>query len=133
MNKTQDMNKYIKDYRINNLEKVREIARKSYRKNPQGQITRSRERYVAQRILAIQFYSKGSMSCNCCGEKHYQFLAIDHVDDRYGTGKSHRKRNGASLCNWLIKNGFPEGFRVLCHNCNLGRSLNGGICPHKLK
>lgn len=32
---------------------------------------------------------------------------------------------------WLKDQGFPEGFRVLCHNCNQGRESNGGICPHR--
>jgi hypothetical protein len=31
----------------------------------------------------------------------------------------------------LRKNGFPEGFQVLCANCNIGRHINGGICPHE--
>jgi hypothetical protein len=27
-------------------------------------------------------------------------------------------------------NGFPAGFQVLCFNCNQGRRLNHGVCPH---
>ncbi len=25
----------------------------------------------------------------------------------------------------------PEGFQVLCWNCNLGKYYNGGVCPHR--
>jgi hypothetical protein len=30
------------------------------------------------------------------------------------------------------KHGYPEGFQVLCMNCNWGRYRNGGVCPHEL-
>ena len=26
---------------------------------------------------------------------------------------------------------FRRRFQILCYNCNLGRSRNGGVCPHK--
>ena len=32
---------------------------------------------------------------------------------------------------WLKRNNFPPGYQVLCWNCNCGRSINNGICPHK--
>ncbi len=39
-------------------------------------------------------------------------------------------QNGHPMCNGA--HDFPKGmFQVLCRNCNEGRALNGGICPHK--
>lgn len=70
--------------------------------------------------------------CACCGETILFFLTIDHIN---GGGVKHRKEvvggGGLALYHWLKKNGYPEGFQVLCFNCNSGRSANGGICPHK--
>lgn len=69
--------------------------------------------------------------CVCCGEIELYFLAIDHVE---GNGNTHRKeinKYGSGFFEWLIKNNFPEGFQVLCHNCNMGKHLNGGVCPHQ--
>lgn len=69
--------------------------------------------------------------CSCCGETEPCFLAIDHIG---GDGNSNRKKIGkwgSGFFKWLIKNNFPEGFQILCHNCNMGKHLNGGICPHK--
>ena len=37
----------------------------------------------------------------------------------------------SSIYSWLIRNNYPEGFQVLCYNCNLGKAHNNGICPHK--
>ena len=68
--------------------------------------------------------------CACCGEDEQCFLAIDHTD---GEGNTHRKeinKYGSTFFKWLIDKDFPEGFQVLCHNCNMGKHLNGGKCPH---
>lgn len=69
--------------------------------------------------------------CRCCKETQLLFLTIDHIN---GGGLAHKRelRNkGMHLYGWLVKNNYPFGFQVLCFNCNCGRSLNGGICPHK--
>lgn len=69
--------------------------------------------------------------CTCCGESELAFLSIDHIN---GDGGWHRKNKtqGNNLYTWLIKNNFPEGFQVLCYNCNWAKSRAGG-CPHKNK
>lgn len=69
--------------------------------------------------------------CNCCGEEERMFLTIDHIAS---DGAEHRRNNniksGSGTYRWLKKNGFPRGFQVLCYNCNSGRHINGGVCPH---
>lgn len=54
---------------------------------------------------------------------------MDHID---GAGREHRREIGQganALYRWLAKNGYPDGFRVLCHNCNSARGFYG-YCPH---
>lgn len=69
--------------------------------------------------------------CQCCGEWRLSFLNIDH---EFNDGAVYRKQNlsGRHLYVWLEKNNYPLnlGFRVLCWNCNCGRMVNKGICPH---
>lgn len=88
-----------------------------------------------RKIRIIQHYGG---KCACCGEAELFFLAIDHIN---GGGNQHRRQIGNNKNNrcgssstqfykWVEKNNFPEGFQVLCHNCNMGKHLNGGICPH---
>lgn len=80
-----------------------------------------------RRLLCLQFYSGAIPSCACCGETIYQFLAIDHMN---GGGNKHRKSlKSMDIYRWLVKNNFPLGFQVLCHNCNLAKGYYG-ICPH---
>ncbi len=77
------------------------------------------------------FAAYGGSKCVCCMESEICFLAIDHIN---GGGHEHRKVNKiGSLYQWLHRNKYPDGYRVLCHNCNHGRYINGGICPHVSK
>jgi hypothetical protein len=39
---------------------------------------------------------------------------------------------GGQFYQWLIRNAYPPGFQVLCWNCNAGRHINGGTCPHQV-
>jgi hypothetical protein len=66
--------------------------------------------------------------CACCGEAEYEFLAVDHID---GGGEKHRAEvgQGSRMIDWILKSGFPKGFRVLCHNCNQAIGYYGE-CPH---
>lgn len=66
--------------------------------------------------------------CSCCGEADKRFLTLDHINSG---GSQHRKEGARIIVYWLIKNDFPDGLQVLCWNCNSGRAMNGGICPHK--
>lgn len=65
--------------------------------------------------------------CECCGESTREFLTIDHINNN---GKAHRRKIGSHLAAWIIKNNFPADLRVLCSNCNCGRS-KFGVCPHQ--
>jgi len=90
----------------------------------------NRLRHFERKKLLIAHYSGGTNRCACCGESNIKFLTIDHIT---GGGNKHRKSIGfwgnKFYC-WLIKEGFPSGYQVLCFNCNMGRSA-WGICPHQ--
>lgn len=63
--------------------------------------------------------------CACCGQSIKEFLSIDHIN---GGGNAHRreiKASGINLYRWLRKNNYPEGFRVLCMNCNWAIGIYG--------
>lgn len=69
--------------------------------------------------------------CACCQEKQLEFLTIDHID---GNGRQHRREigvsGGSAFYRWLKKNNYPDGFRVLCYNCNCAIG-HWGYCPHE--
>ncbi len=92
---------------------------------------RERERL---RTLVLGRYSDRGYRCVCCGESEQDFLTIDHMR---GNAKNTQKtlgtpRAGYPLYRWLVRNGFPEGFQVLCMNCNVSKGKHGK-CAHKAK
>lgn len=65
------------------------------------------------RLICIEHYSKGKNNCFCCGESFVEFLAIDHIS---GGGYKHRifvQTHYRNIYWFLIRNKFPEGYRVL--------------------
>lgn len=80
------------------------------------------------RLAALQAYGGPEPACNCCGETIPQFLALDHING--GGHKQRKELGGGGYWTWLRRNGYPPGFQILCHNCNFGRQINGGVCPH---
>jgi hypothetical protein len=67
--------------------------------------------------------------CDCCGEANPLFLTVDHINN---DGAEHRRRlkNSSRVKAEIVRLNFPPEYRLLCYNCNSGRELNGGICPH---
>lgn len=96
-----------------------------------GPLSRQQQYKWNKKMAVLRHYGGDPPKCACCNESHVEFLAIDHVD---GGGNEHRRRigsnGGASFYAWLIRRGLPDGFRVLCHNCNMAWGLLG-YCPHK--
>ena len=73
-------------------------------------------------------------SSNCKRE----LLSIDHIAGRKQMDSELKlvklgyssSMVGTTLLRWIIKNNFPEGFKILCHNCNSAIAVYGK-CPHK--
>jgi hypothetical protein len=73
--------------------------------------------------------------CACCGETRTSRLTIGHP---HNDGGAHRKltETGKTFYRYLKKTAFPpfpDGYEleVQCWNCNMGSSLNHGVCPHE--
>jgi hypothetical protein len=122
---------------------MRESA-KRYRTSEKGRIaTRARikrwrasrpefNRIVTKRLRlkykteVLNYYGA---KCNCCGENEEIFLTLDHIQ---GDGNKHRKtlKKLVSMWRWIIINNYPSTFQILCFNCNSGKAINDGVCPH---
>ena len=83
-----------------------------HRKYRREQYRRWREH---RHLLVIQVYSDLDIKCALCGEEDIDVLSIDHIN---GGGVSHLKTiPNSDLYAWLINSKYPDGFRVLCWNC----------------
>lgn len=129
-NKEKAMAKATK-WNKENSARRKEITKK-YRDTNKEEINYKNKKYRREyRRLVLSHYSNGKFECNCCGIDIEQFLTIDHIN---GGGNKHRKetktRGGHHFYFWLKSNDYPEGYQVLCFNCNMA-SGHYGQCPHK--
>jgi hypothetical protein len=82
------------------------------------------------RDLRLEVLAAYGDRCECCGETEPMFLQIDHIEDD-GSADRAAGLQSTRLYRSLKRRGFPKDrYRLLCANCNLGRYLNGGVCPH---
>ena len=70
----------------------------------------------------LRHYSSNELKCAECGIDVYPLLSIDHINNDGAEHKrslSHGGRASSSrVYADLVKRGFPEGYQVLCFNCN---------------
>jgi hypothetical protein len=87
-----------------------------------------RNQKLKRRVL--NYYSNGTLNCDCCGETSFEFLCLDHIN---GGGSKHRREISGvkTIYQWVESNEYPIGFRVLCHNCNMSLGFYG-YCPHQI-
>src|SRR3990167_3914167 len=76
-------------------------------------------------------FSHYGWHCACCGEKEHAFLSMDHVNNDGYKDRVGKSRSSAKLYRKIKNQGFPNIYQVLCMNCNFGKRMNNGICPHK--
>ncbi len=122
---------YAKKSYLKNKEKNNQISRDYHAKNRERISQQIKKKNQLIKLQVFNHYSNGMIKCNCCAVVEIDFLTLDHIN---GGGTQQRKlTKGTQLYRWVIKNKFPEGFQVLCFNCNCGRGLkqNKGVCPHK--
>ena len=114
-----------KKWRIKNPGKNKQACKEWHKSNG----------HSVMRKLALEML--GAM-CACCGEIESFFLSIDHVNE---DGAAHRKmfspkhKFSSTRKYYLdimdkVANG-SEDFQCLCMNCNWGKMMNDGVCPHK--
>jgi hypothetical protein len=95
-------------------------------KSSQKQKEYRRARYRECQLKVFKAYSKSEVPhCAKCNFNDVRALTIDHMND---DGADHReairkelgrvsKIGAEAQYYWLVDNNFPQGFQVLCHNC----------------
>lgn len=108
---------------------------RAYKRNPEARpsVLAYNRKWSAEyraRIKAEMIAAYGG-ACNCCGEAEPLFLQLDHVEN---DGNLDRKAHKTSAKLWahLKREGWPKDrYQLLCANCNFGKAMNGGVCPHR--
>jgi hypothetical protein len=82
------------------------------------------------RYKIINYYSNGTMKCIRCGFSDIRALTIDHIN---GGGCDHKKQINRPLMTWIKQNNFPDGFQILCMNCQKIKQIENGEIQYKKK
>jgi hypothetical protein len=105
--------------------------RSLYRKQPEiraKELSYLQKQRLKDRDAVIEHYGK---KCICCGESNKGFLTIDHIDGKVPEmAVVGRKLGHSALYHYLVKHNFPEGYQLMCANCNMAIGW-WGVCPHK--
>ena len=125
MKTTEERRERSRKYYQKNTDKVLERIRLHYQEN-QERIKEWHRKYadagyrakwyLNKKLDILSHYSNGTMKCAHCGFDDIRALSIDHIN---GGGAPHRRKTGNDVYCWLKRNGFPEGYQVLCMNCQL--------------
>ena len=115
-------NRYNRKYESDN---PIERRRMSYRVSYQNPIFREKKLKYAKawrdraRLEVLVHYSGiNPPRCKWCNIDDIDVLCIDHIN---GGGNEHRRRlrlGGRPFLQWLRADNYPEGYQVLCWNCN---------------
>ena len=123
---------YSTEYYQAHRERILESAHQWYLRNKETSKKRCANNRKKMRRAALDAYGG---KCACCGETQDEFLSIDHINN---DGAEHRKQlskrsvrggGGSLMHQWLKNEKYPEGFQVLCFNCNMAKGFYGQ-CPH---
>ena len=106
-------------------------SEKSRPKTPEQVAARNARNVTYRSKIRADVLNAYGGKCECCGESHPEFLALDHING--GGGKERRTvaGNTSGGVYRLARNaGYPKDkYRLLCHNCNCAIGWYG-YCPH---
>jgi len=125
-NNKDKCNQSQRKWQQNNRDKCNQSNKKWQQDNRDKYNQSQRESNQQLRDDVIDAYGG---KCACCGEERKEYLSIDHKN---GNGKKHRKEigvTGLQFYRWLRQNNYPDGFQVLCFNCNCGKGTYS-VSPH---
>ena len=108
----------------NHKDRANEFKRKWKEANLDEVKVQDKKTAVKLKTDILFHYSGGEIKCARCGITDTDVLCLDHVD---GGGNKQRKElqlvGGSGFYRWLRTNDYPEGFQVLCANCNLKKRI----------
>jgi len=130
IDRTNNPEKYETWRKRRNKEKSK-ISRRIYRSINKDKINLQKHSYrIKEKVIAFYVYSN-EMKCALCSDSEFSHLGLDHIN---GGGTKHRRSIPKANCNiygLLQQQGFPNGYRLLCQNCNYLNHLGNLVRIHE--
>lgn len=114
---------YSKKYREKHKEKLSAQSKKWRNNNPARVNKNKRKERENLKMEVLGRYSGNKICCAICGFDDTRALQIDHIDNN--GAEERREVLGNRLCagttfyRWVRRQNYPEGYQVLCANCNI--------------
>lgn len=108
-NLTMEKNQRVKQYNRTYREKHKEAIR-----------AENQARHLNVKNKILDHYGN---ECVHCGYSDFRALQLDHINnngnvERKAVSKDGQRFSGWKFYDWVIKQGYPEGYQILCANCN---------------
>lgn len=108
-------------YVLAHKQEIIEYRKKWYGEHKEEQNKKRRKYQRDMKVEVLTHYSESPPRCAHCEESDLDVLCIDHI---YGGGTNHRRTlEIKNFYTWLIRNNYPDGYQVLCANCNLRKRI----------
>lgn len=114
---------YAKQYREKNKEKAR-LNNQEWRKNNKDSTRKAgRKERSNLKFDVLNHYSNGNMCCASCSFSDIRALQLDHTNNNGAEERKelfgNRLAAGTTFYRWIRQQGYPEGYGILCANCNI--------------
>ena len=93
-------------------------------KNREQRKVRAKELGQERKVKVLSYYSGGKPRCARCGIEDIEVLCIDHINGGGNKKRGAHLRGGANFYRFLQQQKLPQGYQVLCFNCNFKKSLH---------
>ncbi len=118
---------YSRAWYQKNKEKVKAHRRAYYQTHKEQASSTAKNNRQRAKKLVFEHYSGSPARCVRCGISDLDVLCIDHINGGGTKIREDTRHWGDKLYFYLIRNNFPEGFQILCANCNQKKFVREGI------
>lgn len=101
-----------------NPERMKILRKRNHIKHKKTDNERCRKYTLKRKLLVLNYYSNNQPKCGQCAVDNIFCLDLDHTNNNGASERKETKTSGAGFYGWIIKNKYPEGYQVLCRNCN---------------
>ena len=138
--KTSEAKAKKKEYSSRPENKARKkVYSKEYSSRPENKISRIKKDNKIRfdvKTEVFSYYSKKISNsdipiCACCLYDDLRALTLDHIKGRMNVSPEEKQLGGVPLWKFVKAKGLPDGYQILCFNCNTMKG-NKPQCPHQL-
>jgi hypothetical protein len=127
LNKERDKPKRVA-YRLAHKERIQNQIVEWHKTHKEAVSRINREHWQRVKFQVLSHYANGTPKCTRCGFVDIRALSLDHIA---GGGNQHRKQIGSGWYRKLRKASYPEGYQVLCMNCQWIKRVENKECDRK--